>query len=307
MMPASNILHVLLVGGDEAADTLLQEAGSLFPALRVESVPATTMPSHPSIASAEVMILHRVRWPSGGLGEASACRCIIHLGAGSGCDLEEARERGIFVCSLPGLSAEEVAETVAPILQEFLVSGKPAGATPRGRQFRRPRLGLIGLGRLGREIARAARDRKYELWAYDPFALEEDFIQAGARPTHQLEDALGIPDLVCVQVAPAEGNRHMISAGELAALRRDAWLVNIGWGPAVEAPAALQAVSRGRLAQWIPGGDPAGISLSEQLEASRQTVSAPALSAALELASLIARGEDPTPLLIDPPCPRWEP
>lgn len=307
MVATNEKLTVLLVGdsGDEAV--LLERKAASRTSLRIESLPGDAAASQPSLASAGVIILHRVRWSAEYLRAATRCRAILHLGADAGCDLEEARELGIFVCSVAGTSAEEVAEHIVPILQEYLVTGKPAYPLSGHRDFRRPRLGLIGLGRLGRAIAGIARARKFDLWAFDPFALEEDFIQAGARPTPRLEDALGIPDLVFVQVAPAESNRHMISDREIETMRKGAWLINVGWGGAVDTAAVQAALRTGHLSHFIPDSARTGHSLSEQLEAAEETVSESGLVAAFDLAARIARGEDPTPLLIDPPCPRWEP
>jgi len=307
MVVRSEMLKTLFIGIDPGNSGLLDSAAARHRSLSIKCMPGDAPMTNPSIASADVVVLHRVRWSREQLRAATQCRAIIHLGAGAGCDLEEARELGIFVSSLPGVPAEKVAESLCPILQEYLVSGQPAYRASGHRDFRRPRLGLVGLGRLGRAFAGAARERKFDLRAHDPFALDEDFIQSGAHPVPVLADALGIPDLVSVQVAPAEANRRMISRNEIAVMRKGAWLINAGWGPAVDADAARAAVASGRLARYFPGSPEGDDSLSEQREASEKNLSEDAAEAALELAGRVARGEDPTPLLIDPPCPRWEP
>lgn len=321
MKAADIACSLLLISPGEGVPVAWDAAVQQYPSLKVDRLEPDVEPTHPRLASADVVLLHRTAWTAEHLRAARRCRAIFHLGPGAGCDLEQARELGIYVCSIADAATAGVVAEVSRVFQEFLVSGKRPGGPGAPREFRRPRLGLVGLGRLGQAIARAARERKFEVWAYDPFALEEDFAQTGARRTHQMADVLGIPDLVSVQVAPAETNRGLIGVDEIATLRRGAWLLNCGWGAAVDRRAANEASTDGRLSRVFPEGkvaeehnavtvDEAGAprftSISEQVEASTIVMSDEAIQAALELAARIARGEEPTPLLIDPPCPKWE-
>jgi D-3-phosphoglycerate dehydrogenase / 2-oxoglutarate reductase len=248
MTPATLPLPTLFwTGPDEAETKLERPVASMWPELEVSTAPSSA--DEAVLAGAGVIVLQGSTLSAEQLEAAVNCRAIIHAGRGpAGLDLELARRRGIVVASVPyvddfawGLAAQE-------LLKGF-------GEAWESRRFegmrRKPRLVLVGLGAVGVRIAEAARLLKLDVRAHDPFSLDEWFEQADARQIALLHDAVGMADILMVQVSGAEANRGLIGEAELETMPRGAWLVNAGWSASVDLVAASAAVSKGRLARAV--------------------------------------------------------
>jgi phosphoglycerate dehydrogenase-like enzyme len=176
-------------------------------------------------------------------------------------DVEAARKAGVPVSNNGGANAVAVAEhtillmlAVLKRLVQFhndVVAGRwrsPASAQARVYELSGRTLGIVGLGNIGRKVARRAA-------AFDMGVLYYDI----ARLTEDQEDALGVrfallaellerSDIVSLHVPLDDSTRHMIGARELARMRRDAILVNTCRGPVVDEGALHRALVEGQIA-----------------------------------------------------------
>jgi phosphoglycerate dehydrogenase-like enzyme len=116
-----------------------------------------------------------------------------------------------------------------------------------GRELDSATLGIIGLGAIGRHIARLGRAfgmriiatrRSAGMGASDPDA--ETLV-----PPNRLGDLLGAANFVVVSVPATEQTRHLIGADELRMMRRDAFLINISRGSAIDEAALVAALRDG--------------------------------------------------------------
>jgi phosphoglycerate dehydrogenase-like enzyme len=116
-----------------------------------------------------------------------------------------------------------------------------------GRELDGATLGIVGLGAIGRHIARLGRAfgmrivatrRSASAGASDPDA---DLLV----PPDRLGDLLGASDFVVVSVPATEQTRHLIGAEELRMMRRDAFLINISRGSAIDEAALVAALTDG--------------------------------------------------------------
>jgi glyoxylate reductase len=171
-------------------------------------------------------------------------------------DLAAATERGVLVSNTPGVLTRATAEfTLALILDvlrrvsegdRLVRSGSrwilgPAfmlGATLEGRT-----LGIVGLGRIGREVARLA----------EPFGARVVYSSRREAadvswPRLALRELLGTADVVSLHCPLTPETRHLIGARELARMRRDAFLVNTTRGPVVDEAALAAALASGEIA-----------------------------------------------------------
>jgi glyoxylate reductase len=170
-------------------------------------------------------------------------------------DLAEARRRGVVVTNTPGVLTAATAElTIALVLalarrvaegDRFLRSGRPWVWAPtfmlapgvRGRT-----LGVVGLGRIGTEVARLAG------------GLGMDVVYAARRPHDVTWRRLPLPTLlaeahvVSLHCPLTPETRHLIGADELRAMRPDAHLVNTARGPIVDEAALAAALRDGEIA-----------------------------------------------------------
>jgi phosphoglycerate dehydrogenase-like enzyme len=164
-------------------------------------------------------------------------------------DVPAATERGVAVCTTPGLNHNAVAEyTFALLLQcarklcENLHEGRSGGWTWRqGRDLAGRTLGIVGLGAIGKQVAKRARAFDMKVLAYDvardnPFAA-----QHGVQYT-TLDDLLRKSDYVSVHLFFDAKSRHMINAERLALMKPTAYLVNTSRGGVIDSRALYDAL-----------------------------------------------------------------
>ena len=170
-------------------------------------------------------------------------------------DAEAARERGIAIVSLPGENANAVAELVIAFMLTMTRTIPQYTEEVRGGTFHRDdcatrhelrhyRLGIVGLGEVGRRVARLAGAFGVHATAYDPYI--DDF--PGATPVSSLDELLTSSDILTLHVPLTPETRRMISAPQIARLPRGAFLINAARGEVLDQPAALAALAANHLA-----------------------------------------------------------
>jgi phosphoglycerate dehydrogenase-like enzyme len=108
------------------------------------------------------------------------------------------------------------------------------------------RLGLIGLGNIGSEVARLAKPFDLQPIACDPYVAPERAAELGV-PLVDLETLLATADFVVVVCALTPETRHMLNAERLALMKPTAFLINTARGPVVDQVALTAALREGRI------------------------------------------------------------
>ena len=108
-------------------------------------------------------------------------------------------------------------------------------------------LGVIGAGRIGKELLRMARVFDMKLLAADPYVNAIELSYLGARKV-ELPTLLEESDFVIVCCLLNDGTRHLIGAPQFAKMRRSAYFINVARGPIVDEPALIEALRAGRIA-----------------------------------------------------------
>jgi len=170
-------------------------------------------------------------------------------------DLEAARARGIEVINMPGVNANAVAELViafmisltrtVPFYHRQVVRGDfQRDDCATRHELRHFRLGIIGLGNVGKLVARLAGAFGVRVFAYDPYLTEFP----GATPVATLQELLATTDILTMHVPLTEETRKMVGAAEIAALSRGSYLINASRGEVLDQQAAFDAIAAGHLA-----------------------------------------------------------
>ena len=205
---------------------------------------------------------------------ATSLKVIVRAGTGlDNIDVAAARERGIRVLNTPIANAISVAELVFGLLfalERQLVEAASALRAGRweksrfmGRELAGKTLGLVGFGRIGREVAARARSFEMKVLAADPLLPDwpGGFEWVGRS---SLFDLLPQVDYLSLHLPLSPETRGLIGARELERMRADAVLINCARGGIVDEPVLLHALGSGALrgaaldvfAAEPPGADP---------------------------------------------------
>ena len=142
------------------------------------------------------------------------------------------------------------------------------GVADAGRMVAGSTIGMIGLGNVGRALARRLAGWDCRVICYDPYVKPPDADAYGVALV-DLDTLLRSADVVSVQATLTAETLHMIGARELGLMRRDAYLVNTARGPLVDEAALRLALDEG----WIAG---AAVDVWEgRADARRQSAPAP--------------------------------
>jgi D-3-phosphoglycerate dehydrogenase len=170
-------------------------------------------------------------------------------------DLPAAAARGVTVTNTPGANAIAVAEhTVALMLAaaKQLASADQAmrqGGWPRNLvpQLRGKRLGLVGTGLIGREVAGMARGLGMQVvaWTFHPSARLADSL--GLRYV-ELDELLRTADIVSLHLRATPETRHFLSRVRLAMLKPGAILVNTARGALIDEAALVECLREKKIA-----------------------------------------------------------
>jgi phosphoglycerate dehydrogenase-like enzyme len=174
-------------------------------------------------------------------------------------DLEAARRAKVPVCNNGGANAISVAEHTFMLMlavarktvwQHGSVSGgrwRGNGPAPRMYELHSKTLGIVGLGTIGKKVARIAKAFGMRVEYYDIARLSEDQEDALGVRFRLLRELIRNADVLSLHVPLNASTRHMIGAPELALLKPTAILVNTCRGPVIDEPALHAALSAGKL------------------------------------------------------------
>jgi D-3-phosphoglycerate dehydrogenase len=192
---------------------------------------------------------------------ATRLKAIVKYGVGiDAIDIDAARARGIPVVNVPAYAEETVAEGAFSLLMALFKRFKPIQAAMQGEGWIWPEsrwlahdlcgktLGLVGLGRIGRSMARMAGAFRMPVLAFDPLLDDVAAAAAGVERCADLGDMLARCDAVSIHCVLNASTRHLIGAAELARMKPSALLVNVSRGEIVDEAALLHALQSGRIA-----------------------------------------------------------
>lgn len=189
------------------------------------------------------------------LGRCLSLRLISVWGTGTDhVDLEACRRLGIAVTNTPGANALAVAEhTLALALAVARQIPRLDRETREGKwsrglsvQLHGKTVGILGLGAIGRQVARMARalGMRVVAWTYHP---DPGLAAALGVDLLELEGVLGEADVLSVHVRQTPEATGLIGAREIARMKRGAILVNTARGPLVDRAALVEALRGGHL------------------------------------------------------------
>ncbi|MFN8676333.1 MAG: D-glycerate dehydrogenase [Thermomicrobiales bacterium] len=174
-------------------------------------------------------------------------------------DANAATERGVLVCNTPDVLTAATADHTWALLMsaarripesmEYVREGKWRTWGPLlllGQEISGATLGIIGLGRIGKEVARRASGFGMRVLAHDEYQ-DHDFASRNSIEYTDLDTVLREADFVTLHVALTPETRHLIGAAEFAKMKPTAILINASRGPVVNTDALVAALQSGEI------------------------------------------------------------
>lgn len=183
-------------------------------------------------------------------------RCVSNVAVGfDNIDVPAATRHGVMVTNTPGILDETTADFAFTLLMttarrvvqadHFVRDGHFKGWAidmMLGQDVNHATLGIVGIGRIGRAVARRARGFNMRVLYYDPQPLQPDVEREMGVERVELDRLLSESDFVSVHVPLTEQTHHLISTRELALMKPTAVLVNTSRGPVVDEAALAEAL-----------------------------------------------------------------
>jgi len=185
-------------------------------------------------------------------------KIIVRYGVGYDCvDVESATRHGVIVCNVPDYGIEEVStHTMALILAlvrkiVFTCNNVKSGiwsAAPSKPLYRTVGrvLGLAGLGRIPRLVAKKAKPFGFDIIAYDPYVPDEVFDEYEVRRV-DFDTLLKTSDIVSAHTPLTKDTYHLFNDEAFSKMKPGSLLVNTARGPVVDEQALVRALNKGIL------------------------------------------------------------
>jgi len=192
------------------------------------------------------------------LKNARKLRVIGRAGVGvDNIDLDAATHKGIAVMNTPGANAVAVAEQTLGMMlamarhlcraDALMHAGKWEKKSLQGTELRAKTLGVVGLGRIGMEVARRARAFGMEIVAHDPFVSVGVAKEQGIRMA-SLDELYAVADYITLHVGITPQTMGMINETSIGKMKKGVRLVNCARGELVNEADLAQALKQGRVA-----------------------------------------------------------
>lgn len=173
-------------------------------------------------------------------------------------DIPSTKELKIPVLFTPGVNHDTVAEHTFLLLLAlaknfpYAIDGTRAGRWDRktGHELFEKRVGLIGLGRIGQEVARRARAFGMEVHAYGNYWPADIAKEFGIIRHDSLDSLFSSVDIISPHTKLTAETLHCVNAKRLATMPDGSWVINTGRGELIDQAAVIAALDSGKLAGY---------------------------------------------------------
>ena len=186
-------------------------------------------------------------------------RAIARAGVGvDTIDVAAATRKGVVVMNTPGGNTVSAAEHTVALMMALARKVPAADATVKaggwdrakfvGTQLAGKTLGVVGLGRIGREVARRAIGLDMAVVALDPFVTAAKAAELGIEMAPTLDALLPRVDFLTIHVPLSADTKSLIGARELGRMRKTACVLNVARGGIIDEKALADALAAGTIA-----------------------------------------------------------
>ena len=192
------------------------------------------------------------------IGAAAKLKVVGRAGVGlDNVDLEAATQKGIIVMNTPAGNTISTAEHTMSMILALSRNIPQAYASTKKGEWKRSKfmgvelygkvLGIVGLGRIGSEVARRALSFGMKILAFDPF-LSRSVAEAMGIESVEIKELLQKADYITVHTPLTEETKHMISTEEFAIMPKGVRIINCARGGIIDEQALVNAIKEGKVA-----------------------------------------------------------
>lgn len=212
----------------------------------------TTLPE--AIKDNEILIVRSTKVPAAVIDAGKNLKLILRAGAGTNTiDVKHAAEKGVAVCNCPGTNSIAVAELAMGLMIALdrriyhntrdLREGKwNKSEYGKARGLYGRTLGIVGLGAIGKEVAKRAAAFGIKILAYDPVAPKDAFATAGAQSVPDLLTLASQSDAITLHIPETPETKGMFNKAFFDAMKPGAIFINAARGGLVVAKDLAEAV-----------------------------------------------------------------
>ncbi|MBI1918454.1 MAG: phosphoglycerate dehydrogenase, partial [Planctomycetes bacterium] len=213
-----------------------------------------------AVRAADGIIVHsQTKITADVLDNPGRLKAIVRAGVGvDNIDVAAATRKGVVVMNTPGGNTFSTAEHTISLLMSLARHVPTADQSVRqgkwernqfvGTQLRDKILGVVGLGRIGREVARRAAGLDMKVIGFDPFLAPDRAGQLGIEAVADLDQLLPRCDFLTVHTPLTDETRNLIGATQLARMKQGARVLNCARGGIINEEALVAALQSGHLA-----------------------------------------------------------
>jgi len=172
-------------------------------------------------------------------------------------DLAAATQKGIIVMNTPAGNTVSTAELTVSMILALSRNIPQANSSTKKGEWKRSKfmgvelynktLGIVGLGRIGTEVAKRALSFGMKILAFDPFLSREVAEKLGIEVA-ELKDVLSRADFITVHTPLTNDTKHMISTKEFAMMKNGVRMINCARGGIIDETALIAALKEGKVA-----------------------------------------------------------
>ncbi|MDE1863118.1 MAG: D-2-hydroxyacid dehydrogenase [Thaumarchaeota archaeon] len=189
---------------------------------------------------------------------ADLCKIIARVGVGlDNVDVDAAKTKGIRVINAVEGAMNAVAELVLGLMLSLareipradreVRNGKWLKKELMGSELSGKYLGIVGLGNIGKKLARHARSLNMNVIGYDVTSIPDDFSREVGLVKADLDTLLSSADYVSFHVPFTPETRHLVNAQRLARMKKTVYIINTSRGEIIDEDALYEALKEGRI------------------------------------------------------------
>jgi len=235
---------------------ILEDQGANYVEYRPNITPAELLDAIPDVDV--LLVRSRTQVTADVIAAGKRLKIVGRAGVGlDNIDVDAATPRGVLVMNAPGGNTISTAEhSVAMLLalarlipqaDASMKSGAWDKKSFNGVELRAKTLGVVGLGRIGREVAKRARSFGMRIVGYDPY-LEPKLMQDGDVHPLELDELVRQSDFITLHVPLNDQTKNLIDARRLSETKPDLRLVNCARGGLIDETALIAALESGKIA-----------------------------------------------------------